>query len=92
MIEVRHSLPSNGASGRDGGGRLPSPLRPDPRFTSSAQDNFVVVLRTNDGLEGIGESGVNPWSAKACLKAPGTHTILGPSGSGRTPCSWQATC
>ena len=47
----------------------------DPRFTSSAQDSFVVVLRTEDGLEGIGESDVNPWIAKACLEAPGTHTM-----------------
>ena len=47
----------------------------DPRFTSSAQDSFVVVLRTDDGLEGIGESDVNPWIAKACLEAPGTHTM-----------------
>ena len=27
------------------------------------------------GLEGIGESDVNPWIAKACLEAPGTHTM-----------------
>ena len=47
----------------------------DPRFTSSAQDSFVVVLRTEDGLEGIGESDVNPWIARACLEAPGTHTM-----------------
>jgi L-alanine-DL-glutamate epimerase-like enolase superfamily enzyme len=47
----------------------------DPRFTSSAQDSFVVVLRTDEGLEGIGESDVNPWIAKACLEAPGTHTM-----------------
>ncbi|MGE3290832.1 MAG: mandelate racemase/muconate lactonizing enzyme family protein [Geminicoccaceae bacterium] len=47
----------------------------DPRFTSSAQDSFVVILRTEDGLEGIGESDVNPWIAKACLEAPGTHTM-----------------
>ena len=47
----------------------------DPRFTSSAQDSFVVVLRTDEGVEGIGESDVNPWIAKACLEAPGTHTM-----------------
>jgi hypothetical protein len=35
----------------------------DPRFTSSAQDSFVVILRNEDGLEGIGESDVNPWIA-----------------------------
>jgi L-alanine-DL-glutamate epimerase-like enolase superfamily enzyme len=47
----------------------------DPRFTSSAQDSFVVILRTDEGVEGIGETDVNPWIAKACLEAPGTHTM-----------------
>ncbi|MFO1037860.1 MAG: mandelate racemase/muconate lactonizing enzyme family protein [Geminicoccaceae bacterium] len=47
----------------------------DPRFTSSAQDSFVVVIGTDEGLEGIGESDLNPWIAKACLDAPGTHTM-----------------
>ncbi len=28
----------------------------DPRFTSSAQDSFIVVIRTDDGVTGIGES------------------------------------
>ncbi|MFO1037861.1 MAG: mandelate racemase/muconate lactonizing enzyme family protein [Geminicoccaceae bacterium] len=47
----------------------------DAGFTSSAQDSFVVIIRTDEGLEGIGESDVNPWIAKACLEAPGTHTM-----------------
>ena len=47
----------------------------DPRFTSSAQDSFIVVIRTDDGVIGIGESDVNPWVAKACVEAPGTHTM-----------------
>src|SRR5262245_23161377 len=47
----------------------------DPRFTSSAQDSFIVVVRTDEGVIGIGESDVNPWVAKACVEAPGTHTM-----------------
>jgi L-alanine-DL-glutamate epimerase-like enolase superfamily enzyme len=47
----------------------------DPRFTSSAQDSFIVVIRTDEGVTGIGESDVNPWVAKACVEAPGTHTM-----------------
>ncbi len=47
----------------------------DPSFTSSAQDSFLVILHTDEGLTGIGESDVNPWLAKACIEAPGTHTM-----------------
>ena len=45
----------------------------DPGFTSSAQDSFVVVIRTGEGAYGVGEADVNPWIAKACIEAPGTH-------------------
>jgi L-alanine-DL-glutamate epimerase-like enolase superfamily enzyme len=50
----------------------------DPSFTSSAQDSIVVVIRSDGGIEGYGECDVNPWMAKACIEAPGTHT-MGPS-------------
>src|ERR1700731_1030514 len=43
--------------------------------TSSAQDSFLVIVRTDEGISGIGESDVNPWIAKACVEAPGTHTM-----------------
>ena len=43
--------------------------------TSSAQDDIVVEIHTDEGLTGIGESDVNPWIAKACIVAPGTHTM-----------------
>lgn len=43
--------------------------------TSSAQDSFLVIVRTDEGVSGIGESDVNPWVAKACIEAPGTHTM-----------------
>jgi len=43
--------------------------------TSSAQDSFILILRTDEGVFGIGESDVNPWIARACIEAPGTHTM-----------------
>jgi len=51
----------------------------DPDFdvgaTSSAQDDIVVEIRTDEGVTGIGETDVNPWIARACIDAPGTHTM-----------------
>jgi L-alanine-DL-glutamate epimerase-like enolase superfamily enzyme len=47
----------------------------DPGFTSSAQDSFVVVIHTDGGVSGVGECDANPWMAKACVEAPGTHTM-----------------
>jgi L-alanine-DL-glutamate epimerase-like enolase superfamily enzyme len=47
----------------------------DPSFTSSAQDSLLVLIRTDEGLSGLGETDVNPWIAKACIEAPGTHTM-----------------
>ena len=52
-------------------------LVPDLRqdVTSSAQDDIVVLVHTDAGITGIGESDVNPWMARACIEAPGTHTM-----------------
>ncbi len=52
-------------------------LAPDynPQYTSSAQDSLVVVIRTDGGIFGVGETDANPWMAKACIEAPGTHTM-----------------
>ena len=47
----------------------------DASFTSSAQDSLVVVIHTDGGVSGVGECDVNPWMAKACIEAPGTHTM-----------------
>jgi L-alanine-DL-glutamate epimerase-like enolase superfamily enzyme len=47
----------------------------DPALTSSAQDSFIVVVHTDEGIDGYGESDVNPWIAKTCIEAPGTHTM-----------------
>lgn len=43
--------------------------------TSSAQDSFIVLVHTDQGIVGVGELDVNPWIARACLEAPGTHTM-----------------
>ena len=43
--------------------------------TSSAQDGIVVEIETDEGLVGVGESDVNAWVARACIEAPGTHTM-----------------
>lgn len=52
-------------------------LVPDLRkdATSSAQDDIVVLIHTDEGVTGIGETDVNPWIARACIEAPGTHTM-----------------
>ncbi|MBW7862036.1 MAG: mandelate racemase/muconate lactonizing enzyme family protein [Rhodocyclaceae bacterium] len=47
----------------------------DPGMTSSAQDSFVVIIHTDGGVSGVGESDANPWMLKACVDAPGTHTM-----------------
>ena len=47
----------------------------DSSFTSSAQDSLVVVIHTDGGVSGVGECDANPWMAKACIEAPGTHTM-----------------
>jgi L-alanine-DL-glutamate epimerase-like enolase superfamily enzyme len=43
--------------------------------TSSAQDDIVVEIRTDEGVTGIGETDLNAWIARACIEAPGTHTM-----------------
>jgi L-alanine-DL-glutamate epimerase-like enolase superfamily enzyme len=47
----------------------------DTSATSSAQDDIVVFVHTDEGITGIGETDVNPWIAKACIEAPSTHTM-----------------
>ena len=32
--------------------------------TSSSQDDLVVVIRTDEGIYGIGETDTGPWLAK----------------------------
>ena len=47
----------------------------DTGATSSAQDDIVVFVHTDEGITGVGETDVNPWIAKACIEAPSTHTM-----------------
>jgi L-alanine-DL-glutamate epimerase-like enolase superfamily enzyme len=52
-------------------------LVPDYRADacSSAQDDLVVRIHTDEGLVGIGETDTNPWVARAMIEAPGTHIM-----------------
>jgi L-alanine-DL-glutamate epimerase-like enolase superfamily enzyme len=43
--------------------------------TSSAQDDIVVEIHTDEGISGVGETDVNPWMARAAIQAPGTHAM-----------------
>ncbi|HVR73920.1 MAG TPA: mandelate racemase/muconate lactonizing enzyme family protein [Planctomycetota bacterium] len=47
----------------------------DTGATSSAQDDIVVFVHTDEGVTGVGETDVNPWIARACIEAPSTHTM-----------------
>ena len=47
----------------------------DATACSSAQDDLVVEIHTDEGISGIGETDTNPWVAKACIEAPGTHCM-----------------
>ena len=42
---------------------------------SSAQDNLVVEIHTDAGITGVGETDTNPWVARACIEAQGTHVM-----------------
>ena len=52
-------------------------LVPDYRVdaNSSAQDNLVVKIHTDEGHVGIGETDTNPWVARAMIEARGTHAM-----------------
>jgi L-alanine-DL-glutamate epimerase-like enolase superfamily enzyme len=47
----------------------------DKGATSSAQDDIVVFVHTDEGLTGVGESDINPWVARAAIESPSTHTM-----------------
>ena len=47
----------------------------DVTAASSAQDDLVVEIQTDEGISGIGESDLNPWIGAACIRAPGTHNM-----------------
>ena len=60
--------------------KIESHVLMDPNYDrdacSSAQDDIVVQVHTDDGIVGIGEVDTNPWVAQAMIHARGTH-ILG---------------
>ena len=43
--------------------------------TASCQDVVLVRVRTDDGLEGIGEADASPEVIKSIIDAPYSHTI-----------------
>lgn len=47
----------------------------DSDACSSAQDDLVVVIHTDEGIVGVGETDTNPWIARECIKARGTHCM-----------------
>ena len=47
----------------------------DTGACSSAQDDLVVEIHTDEGLVGIGETDTNPWIARECIRAAGTHCM-----------------
>ena len=47
----------------------------DAAACSSAQDDLVVEVHTDEGLVGIGETDTNPWVARECIRARGTHCM-----------------
>lgn len=47
----------------------------DPSACSSAQDDLVVEIHTDEGLVGIGETDTNPWVARECIRARGSHCM-----------------
>src|SRR5262249_54404502 len=47
----------------------------DALACSSAQDDLVVEIHTDAGIVGIGETDTNPWVARECIRARGTHCM-----------------
>lgn len=47
----------------------------DSDACSSAQDDLVVIVHTDEGITGLGEVDTNPWVAQAMIHARGTHSL-----------------
>lgn len=43
--------------------------------TSSSQDDLLVLVHTDEGISGIGETDTGPWLARAAIEAPGSHSM-----------------
>ncbi len=47
----------------------------DSGACSSAQDDLIVEVHTDEGIIGFGETDTNPWVGRACITARGTHCM-----------------
>jgi len=47
----------------------------DSQIASSAQEDIVVKVHTDEGIVGIGETDTNSWATKAYIHSPGTHNM-----------------
>jgi L-alanine-DL-glutamate epimerase-like enolase superfamily enzyme len=47
----------------------------DRTIASSAQEDIIVKIYTDDGFVGIGETDTNSWATKAYIHSPGTHNM-----------------
>ena len=47
----------------------------DASACSSAQDDIIVEIHTDEGIVGVGEVDTNPWVAQAMIHARGTHVL-----------------
>src|SRR5881227_3858178 len=47
----------------------------DASACSSAQDDLLVEVHTDEGIVGVGETDTNPWIARECIRARGTHCM-----------------
>ncbi|MFO0945325.1 MAG: mandelate racemase/muconate lactonizing enzyme family protein [Planctomycetota bacterium] len=47
----------------------------DASACSSAQDDLIVEIHTDEGIVGVGETDTNPWVARECIRARGTHCM-----------------
>jgi len=47
----------------------------ESKACSSAQDDVVVKVYTDEGIVGIGETDTNPWAVKAYIESPSTHVM-----------------
>ena len=43
--------------------------------TSSSQDGIIVLVHTDEGITGIGETDTGPWIAEAAITSPGSHSM-----------------
>jgi len=52
-------------------------VAPDVRqdANSSSQDDLIVIIHTDEGISGVGETDTGPWLARAAIESPGSHVM-----------------